>query len=211
VATGEIKQPDQLIRFALSPDGDVTPDIGGKLPGRGVWVSADRVSLEAAIKTKGFARGFKRQVQVQDDLVNLVETLLRQRALGLIRMALKSGNILMGFDQVKAGAQSRPLAWRIEALDGSADGRGKIRVITKAVSREMEVAMPGVVGCFSSDELGLALGRDRIVHMALKPCKLSRTFGDVIERLSGFVDLVPNAWPDKEHETSSYLVGIGKA
>ena len=28
-----------LIRFALSPDGVVTPDVAAKLPGRGAWAA----------------------------------------------------------------------------------------------------------------------------------------------------------------------------
>ena len=59
LASGETRDPLDMVRFVLSPDGVVTPDIARKLPGRGVWVSADRKSLEKTIALKSFSRGFK--------------------------------------------------------------------------------------------------------------------------------------------------------
>lgn len=200
VATGDTLHKSALIRFALSPDGVVTPDVAEKLPGRGVWVSANKFALDKAIKTKGFARGFKSKVSVPENLSDMVETLLARKVLGLLTMALKSGDILMGFDQVKSAAKGDHLAWRIEASDGSADGRGKIRVLTKAVSRELGLPIPRVVGCFSSTELGHALGRESMVHAALKSGRLSKAFSQAVTRLSGFRALIPKDWTDKAHE-----------
>ena len=68
VATGETLPEAALIRFALAPDGVVTPDVAAKLPGRGVWVRADRASLEMATRKGGFARGFKEKVKVPEGL-----------------------------------------------------------------------------------------------------------------------------------------------
>jgi predicted RNA-binding protein YlxR (DUF448 family) len=55
IVTGEVREEAQLIRFAVSPDGDVVPDIAAKLPGRGIWVSADRAILERAIAKNHFS------------------------------------------------------------------------------------------------------------------------------------------------------------
>jgi predicted RNA-binding protein YlxR (DUF448 family) len=212
VATNEVKDPNEMVRFVLGPEGQVMPDIAGKLPGRGVWVSANRAAVAQAVKTGGFARGFKSKVSVSKTLADLTQDLLCRRILNQLAMALKSGQIYLGFDQVKAAAQTTALAWRIEASDGSEDGRGKIRVLTKAVSRELERPEPGLVGCFTAAELGQALGRERMVHMALKPGKLSKSFAVMAQKLAGFRDLVPADWPDREHESSiSPLVGRKKA
>ena len=50
---------EALVRFVLSPDDVVTPDVAEKLPGRGVWIKADRAVLESAVKKNAFARAFK--------------------------------------------------------------------------------------------------------------------------------------------------------
>ena len=203
LASGEVKDISEMIRFVLSPDSTVTPDIMGKLPGRGVWVSADRDALAKAINTGGFARGFKSKIKVGEDLIEFVESLLARRLLGLITMARKSGHIAIGYDQVKAAAGSGKVAWRIEAREGASDGRGKIRTLSKAVALELGQAVPKVMGCFSGAELAKALGRDTVVHIALPPSKLAKAFGVDAARYSGFKALIPTEWDDFKHETKA--------
>jgi predicted RNA-binding protein YlxR (DUF448 family) len=200
VARGEIRDPDLMLRFVVSPDGIVVPDIKGKLPGRGVWVSATREDLQAAITKGGFKRGFKSNVNIPDDLVEQVAAGLRRQMLSLIGMAKKSGQLQMGFDQVMSAARADVLGWRIEAADGSPDGRGKIRTLSKAISHELERPLPRVIGCFTADELGQVLGRDRLIHAAVLPGKLAKAIGLSAQRLTGFVPLIPEGWPDGQHE-----------
>lgn len=200
VASGQIKDPARMVRFVRSPDGVATPDINGKLPGRGVWVSADAASLEKAVKSGGFAKGFKAKTRVPDGLADMVEALLRRRLLGLITMARKSGKIMLGYDQVKAAAAAGTLAWRIEARDGSEDGRGKIRTLSKAVARELELPLPSALGCFTARELAEALSRETVVHIGLPRGPMAKSFARDARRLEGFTPLVPTDWPDFAHE-----------
>lgn len=200
LASGETRDPLHMVRFVLSPDGLVTPDIQGKLPGRGVWVSSDRKSLEKVIALKSFARGFKGKAIVEGDLVDLTERLLARRVLGLITMARKAGVIAMGFDQVQSMAREAAIAFRIEASDGSKDGRSKIRTLAKAMNREQELPDPIVLGCFTADQIGQALARGSIVHAAIKPGKLAKSLKIETARLSGFRELIPRDWPDRAHE-----------
>ena len=176
------------------------PDIMGKLPGRGVWVTSARTAVTTACASGGFARGFKSKVIFDGSLEDSTERLLTRRVLGLIGMARKSGHIHIGFDQVKAAAGSGKIAWRIEASDGSSDGRGKIRTLSKAVARELGLALPRVIGCFSNKELARAIGRESAVHMALPPGPLANSFGADVQRLAGFMDLIPPNWEDYAHE-----------
>ncbi len=200
LASGETRDPVNMVRFVLDPEGVVTPDIQGKLPGRGVWVSSDRKSLEKVIAQKSFARGFKGKAKVKGDLVSLTEQLLVRRVLGLITMARKASLIATGNDQVQAMAREASIAFRIEASDGSEDGRSKIRTLAKAINRELELPDPIVIGCFTADEIGRALGRESIVHAAIKPSKLAKSLKVDVARLSGFRTLIPMEWPDRAHE-----------
>jgi predicted RNA-binding protein YlxR (DUF448 family) len=202
-ARGEVRSIDQMIRFVLSPDGVVVPDILGKLPGRGVWVSAASNDLAAAIKSGAFSRGFKTKAAASSELAAQTQQLLARRLLGLLAMARKSGHIHIGFDQVKAAAGSGKIAWRIEAKDGSEDGRGKIRTLSKAVARELEMPMPRVMGCFDNAELARAVGRDSIVHMALPPGPLAKSFTVQAARYAGFAELIPQSWADSAHESEN--------
>lgn len=202
LASDQVKDPALMIRFVLSPEAVVTPDVVGKLPGRGVWVSADRVSLETAIEKRAFARGFKSNAKIEGDLIALTERLLARRVLGLITMARKSGVIAMGFDQVQSMAREASIAFRLEASDGSPDGRGKIRTLSKAINRELGQEDPYVIGCFDALQLGAALARDSVVHAAIKPGGLARSLRLEVLRLSGFRALIPVQWPDIKHETA---------
>jgi len=200
IASGETRDPQHMVRFVLSPTGVVTPDVAGKLPGRGVWVSANRKSLEKVIALKSFARGFKDKAKVESDLTDLTDRLLARRVLGLITMARKSGVIALGFDQVQSMAREAAIAFRIEAKDGSKDGRSKIRTLSKAINREQDLPDPVVIGCFTAEEIGKALAREAIVHAAVKPCKLAKSLAVEVEKLAGFRELIPADWPDKMHE-----------
>ena len=200
VATGKVEDTAKMVRFVMSPDGEVVPDIAGKLPGRGVWVTAHREPLTKAIKTGGFARGFKSKVKVDTHLIELTEALLARRLLGLLSMARKSGHIAIGYDQVKAAAGSGKIAWRIEAREGAADGRSKIRTLSKAVAMELDMAVPKAMGCFTGAELAEALGRDTVVHVALPPGKLAKAFSADAARYRGFRQLIPREWDDISHE-----------
>ena len=42
LVSGEVLAEDRLVRFAADPDGNVVPDVAAVLPGRGMWVRADR-------------------------------------------------------------------------------------------------------------------------------------------------------------------------
>ena len=56
IATGEVQPKHGLIRFVIGPESQIAPDLAEKLPGRGIWVSADRAALAKAAKKGLFAR-----------------------------------------------------------------------------------------------------------------------------------------------------------
>lgn len=200
MALNEVRDPAQMIRFVVGPDDKVYPDILGKLPGRGTWVSASREDLDMAIAKGGFKRGFKGKAQLPDDLAAQVEAGLRKQVLSLIGMAKKSGKLFIGFDQVMAAARTDTLGWRIEASDGAEGSRGKIRTLSKAVAREVELPLPRVIGCFTSTELGAVVGREAITHCAVPHGRIAKSLGLAAKRLGGFIPLVPEGWADAQHE-----------
>ena len=154
IAKSEVRDRSDMIRFVLDPTGVVVPDILGKLPGRGVWVSSESSSVSEVISRSAFSRSFKSKVKVLDDLLGVTERLLSRRVLGLVTMARKAGCISLGFDQVQSMARNAEVAIRIEASDGSQDGRSKIRTLSKAMNREYNFVDPIIVGCFSSNQIG---------------------------------------------------------
>ncbi len=194
VATGETAGPDRLLRVALSPDGVVTPDLTARLPGRGAWISADRALINKAVEKRLFNRAFEKPVEAPDDLADRFEGLLEARALSLLGLARRAGRLAMGYDAVKLALSKgdRP-AWRIEANDGAADGRGKLDRLSAAAWPQLATA-----GCFSAEAIGQALGRTGVVHALLSVGPEADGFSAVISKLAGFRLINPFATePDK--------------
>ena len=79
LASHQVMDESRLIRFVAGPDGQVVPDLGRKLPGRGLWVAADRASVQTAAKKNLFSRAAKTRLAASDDLPDLVERLLHRR------------------------------------------------------------------------------------------------------------------------------------
>jgi predicted RNA-binding protein YlxR (DUF448 family) len=171
IVTREAKTPSDLIRFVLSPDDVVTPDIRRVLPGRGVWVTAARPELAEALKRKAFARAFRKEVKTPPDLPDLVARLLREDALRALSLAKKAGAVISGFEKVRAAIVAGHVLALIEASDGSVDGRRKLVAGSNFAGMDPVAAPmaggPVIIDCFSSHDLDLALGHSHVIHAAL--------------------------------------------
>lgn len=177
VATGESAPTEGLIRFALSPEGQVVPDLAERLPGRGVWVTARRDLVEKALKRKLFARGFKAQATAPADLADQIEAQLARRAVEAVGLARKAGLATMGFEKVRARMQAGPVAALLEAADGSERQRAKLRPLAGDAA---------VCAALDAAELGLAFGRDFVIHAVLDAGGAADRVVRECRRLAGF-------------------------
>ena len=157
IATGEAQPKTGLIRFVVGPEGRIVPDLAGKLPGRGLYVSADRTALAKATGKNLFSRAAKQPVQVPDGLADTLEQMLAKRVIDLISLARRSGEAIAGYEKVKAKLQMEEATVLIQATDGS--GRGKTKLSTPYGGR--------YIGWLTADELGAAFGRQTVIHAAL--------------------------------------------
>src|SRR6201992_3910939 len=98
--TRQVRPIDELIRFVVSPQGEVVPDIKRKLPGRGLWISASRQTVAEAVRRHKFNKGFKRDVRVAATLVADTENLLVRSAVEALAIAAKAGQVVSGFAKV---------------------------------------------------------------------------------------------------------------
>ena len=195
LVTHQAMDESRLIRFVAGPDGAVAPDLGRKLPGRGMWVEASRASIDAAVKKNLFSRSAKAQLKPAADLADTVETLLIRRCLDQLGLARREGVLISGFEKSAAAIRSGKAAWLIEAADGSSDGRGKLVALARHQTTK-------VCGAFSADDLSLALGLENAIHAVLLHGGRADRWTIEVERLAGFRSLRPAAW-DTDHPGSS--------
>ena len=174
IVRGESGPTDLLIRFAIAPDGTVVPDLAEKLPGRGVWVSADAAIIAEAIQKKLFARAAKQPITVPADLLAQTTTLMRQRVLDLFGLAKKAGKLAVGTDAVQQGMKSGQVLTILAAADASTAGLDDMAQRYDGALLQLP---------FSAAELGAALGRDNTVYLGLSDNRQGNTLQRDCKRL----------------------------
>ena len=176
IATGETRPKAEMIRFVVGPKDALVPDLLGKLPGRGIWVSPTRAALEKAVKKGLFARAAHKPVQVPDGLVEQVEAGVTKRLIHFIALARKAGRAVAGYEKVKGWLATGEAVLLLQASDGSARGKSKLRP-------------PGdqktLIEVLNADELGLAFGRENVIHGALAAGGLTQRVVDEAAKLQG--------------------------
>jgi uncharacterized protein len=173
----EVRPIDELIRFVVSPQGEVVADLKRKLPGRGLWVQASRRTVAEAVRRNQFSRGFKRDVRAAATLPADTEALLVRSATDALAMAAKAGQVVAGFGKVEGALQQGDAKALIHASDGAADGIRKLDAIVRQRDGNIgESQVFPIVNALTSAELDLALGRSNVIHAALLAGPASKTF-----------------------------------
>lgn len=183
IASGEVRDKEDLLRFVVDPGGSVVPDPAGRLPGRGLWLSPRRDMLEKACARNLFAKAAKAAVRLPEDLPERTEWALRRRFLELLGLANRAGQVAAGFQKVKDRLTAGEAELLVHAVDGAEDGRRKIVGLAKARPSDVPV-----VCLFTAAELGQALGRDNAVHLVVLPGGLAERLMAEARRLDGLVD-----------------------
>lgn len=175
IATQREAPPEEMVRFAVAADGTVVPDIGRKLPGRGLWVTADGDALALACRKNLFARAARRATVVPDDLESRTCAILARRCLDLLGIARRAGQCVAGAEKVREARAKWTDAVVLVASDSAA---GTVRTAQPGGQRSE-------IGLFSSDELGRVFGRDRVVNVALRRGRLADQLVTEARRLAG--------------------------
>jgi predicted RNA-binding protein YlxR (DUF448 family) len=179
--TRAVRPIDELIRFVVSPQGEVIADLKRKLPGRGLWLSASHRTVAEAVRRNQFSRGFKRDVRASASLAADTEALLVRGLIEALAMAGKAGQVVSGFSKVEGvlqqGQTRHSVSALIHASDGAADGIRKLDAILRqnAGNRVESPDFP-VVTALTSEQLDLALGRSNVIHAAVLAGPASKTF-----------------------------------
>ncbi len=176
IATGESQPKAGLVRFVVGPELQVVPDLLNRLPGRGIYVAADRAAIDKAAKKGLFSRAARQAVKVPDGMADLVEAGLARRVTDLLSMARKAGDAVTGYEKVKDWLTKGQARVLIQASDGSERGKSKLHAPDGA---------GGFIGCLTAQELGLSFGREHAIHAALAAGGLTRRVVEEAARLAG--------------------------
>jgi uncharacterized protein len=175
----------ELIRFVLSPDGIIVPDLDRSLPGRGVWIGCDKDLVEKAVATRAFSKSLKVKAEAPADLADRLHDLILKRVTGALSLANKAGLLVAGFEKVFAALEKGPVRAVVHGTDAAVDGRSKIDRKYKAIQASQGQAA-AIVNVLTIAQMSLAIGRGSVVHAALTPGGLSDRFLEEAERLARY-------------------------
>jgi len=198
ILTRERAAPANLVRLALAPDGQVLPDVRAKAPGRGAWVGVARAELEEAHR-KGrlrgqLARAFKTgDLVIPDDLGQRIEVALERAALDRLGLEARAGTLLTGNDRIETAARSGQLAALFHAADAGEDGRRKLAQAWRVGEDREGSSLKGLALPVPRTILGLALGRENVVHVGLTDKAAAKRVGEALGRWLHFIGPPPGS------------------
>jgi predicted RNA-binding protein YlxR (DUF448 family)/ribosomal protein L30E len=180
LVTGEVRPREEMLRFVRAPDGDIIADLAERLPGRGMWLQAEKDVIDRACQKNMFARSAGASVKVQENFVERVAEQLRSRCLDGIGMARRAGQLVAGYEKVCAAAGRGEVEVLVFAADGAENSRAKLRPLAKQAP---------IIDVFTAAELAAAIGREHVVQAAvMRGALASRLLGDV-RKLTGVLGL----------------------
>ncbi|WP_084698159.1 RNA-binding protein [Muricoccus aerilatus] len=185
IVTRESLPKEAMIRFVLGPARELVPDLGGRMPGRGMWLSARGDVLERALSRGAFTRAARGPVHPMPDLRAAIADGLRRRIRDQVGLARRAGQAVVGFQQAREWLQAGRAALLVEAADGSASER----------SRLVGGHPVPVVTVLDAAELGAVFGRDHAVHVAVATGRLAGGILAEAARLAGVLSDEPAPAP----------------
>lgn len=172
-----------LLRFVLSPDRTVVPDLQGKLPGRGAYVCQSIECLREATAKRQFARAFKGEVRGAglDVLAPLLEHVMRERISGYLALANKAGKVVSGSDAVMDALRKGAIGVLFIAIDSSDATRQRFESLAKRGE---------VPCCFLFDQLhlGALLGKEQRGIVAVSDSGFVESIRNELNRYGNFFE-----------------------
>lgn len=176
IVEGIVKPLSEMLRF-VEVNNTLLPDFNKKLPGKGMYVTANRLSLQKAIDKKIFHKVSRHNLKISDDFMNMVDNLIKQKALESINIARKSGALVTGFEKVKEATKKNNVEFIIQAIDAGTDGKEKVALFAKSIE---------IFNLFSIDELDITLNKQNTVHMAILKSDVSAMVYNNLKKYQNF-------------------------
>jgi predicted RNA-binding protein YlxR (DUF448 family) len=188
LACRQTREKNLLLRFVLSPNGEVVPDIESRLPGRGAYTCVSDHCLRAALKQRQFGRAFKREVitLAPDEMSEQISGIMHGRILGYLGLANRAGKVISGGSMVSDAIRGGHKPGLILLAQDVSEGIGDKLVTLAAVNR---------VACIQvllKEDFGAILGKAPRSAVAIRAGGFVGQLMHEIERYRNFLGEVQN-------------------
>lgn len=176
ILEGVVKPEGELLRF-VELNNELLPDFNKKLPGKGMYITCNRLSLVKALDKKLFHKVSRHNLKVAEDFIDIVGGLLKQKALESLNIARKSGILISGFEKLKEAIKKDKVEFVIEASNAGSDGKEKVALLAKNIE---------IFNLFSIDELDIALNKENTVYIAILKGDTSKMVYNSLKKYQNF-------------------------
>lgn len=181
---GGKKDKRDLVRIVAAPDGDLVPDLKGRLPVRGAYVCPRRQCIErAAAGRLGYSLKLPRTFRVDGEmLAQRLADMYAERFLALLGLAQKGGNVVSGTNLVEAEMRRYRGGWLgIVARDASLDATAGARKLMEKLDRPVMVFG-------TRAELGDAIGKSPRSAVLVKNPGIAQELAGILDLYVSVVD-----------------------
>ncbi|MCH2546166.1 MAG: ribosomal L7Ae/L30e/S12e/Gadd45 family protein [Alphaproteobacteria bacterium] len=180
--TGVSALPTDLLCFVCDPAGMVLFDIKQNLPvQQKLWLAPKRHVVQQACESNVFAQ-LADTVICPPDLPERVNKIMMRRLQETLNLLRRSGNLIGGFEKVKATLVQNKAAALVQAGDASPDGREKLAKL--AAHHNIPV-----ITLLKRETLAEITTQDNQVHLAVLYGGLATVFIEESARLSAYENL----------------------
>ena len=170
---------DDFIKICLSPDNKLIPDLRDNLPGKSVWLPANKTLIVDILRKEDLKPYFGVSKIFSPDLVSIIEMILRKKIMSSISMTKKSGVLAIGLDAIKAQLIQNRHCLIIVA-------RGAKRLTDKSffVSKNISV----YESLLEQKDLEKSTGKINVKYVGIFSKNFKKTIQVDLNKLKGFID-----------------------
>ena len=170
---------DDFIKICLSPDNKLIPDLRDNLPGKSVWLPADKTLIDDILRKGDLKTYFGVSKIFSPDLISIIEVILRKKILSSISMAKKSGVLAIGLDAIKT-----QLIQKRHCLIIVARGARSLADKSFFVSKNISV----FESLLEQKDLEKSTGKINVKYVGIFSKNFKKTIQVDLNKLKGFID-----------------------
>ncbi len=163
LVTKNVLDKSEMLRFVADYNNNIVFDVNHKLPGKGIWITADIAVLEKAISKNMFLQKHK-NVKVEELSLEVIANQLKLYILGLISLANKAGLVVLGQDRIGQHLDRDEVKAVIIAKDSSQNSKNKLQFHIKDNTP--------IVDVFTTADMDNIFPKDKVAFVGLRSGKI---------------------------------------
>jgi hypothetical protein len=144
---------NQMIRFIISDNNFLTPDLYNNFKGEEFFVKSTKEEL------KNFSENVDEKYTKlfnKNNIVEVIENIILKHIIGIIGLARKAKKVVIGFDEIKIQLKKNKIYLLLQAESFSQKREKKIN---------LPVYQKCKLNCLTKEELGIAFGKKNIANV----------------------------------------------